>query len=668
MQSVTFSTTGDNTVVRSLTVIAHDNSTVSNSASENVDVVAAPVVTASGTTNTFTVGGTAVAVDSGITVSSNVLDLTGATVTISPGTLQTGDTLNFTTQNGITGNFSGGVLTLSGSATPAQYQTALRSVTFSTTSTNTTTRAIVGRRSRQLADQQFGRRERQGGDRRSSRDVLGHDQHVHGRRCGSGRRLGHNRNVQRRRPDRCHGDDLVRHAAVGRYAPFHHSERHQRQLLRRRADLERQRHARPISDGLAVGHVLHDQHSTVARSIAIVALDNTATQQCRRPRASRSIAAPMVTASGTANIFKIGGTAVAVDAGITVSSNDTDLTGATVTISPSTLQSGDTLNFTNQNGITGSFSGGVLTLSGNATPAQYQTALQSVTFSTTSTNTTTRAISVVAHRRLADEQSRRRRALMSSIAAPVVTASGTTNTFTVGGSAVAVDAGMTVTSDDADLTGATMTISSGTLQTGDTLQFHQSERHQRQLLRRRADLERQRHARPISGRLAVGHVLHDQQQPRHPLGSIVALDNSATSNSAAESVKVIAAPGRDCIGHHQHLHGWRHGGRGRFGHSGKFQRHRPDRCHGNDLAEHVANRRYAQFHHQNGISGNFSAGVLTLSGSATPAQYQTALQSVTFSSTSTNSTTRAISVVAVDNALTSTSAAESVKVAFAPPV
>ena len=67
-----------------------------------------------------------------------------------------------------------------------------------------------------------------------------------------------------------------------------------------------------------------------------------------------------------------------------------------MTISSGTLQSGDTLNFTNQNGITGSYSGGVLTLSGSATPAQYQTALQSVTFSTTSTSTTTRSISIVA--------------------------------------------------------------------------------------------------------------------------------------------------------------------------------------------------------------------------------------------------------------------------------
>ena len=67
-----------------------------------------------------------------------------------------------------------------------------------------------------------------------------------------------------------------------------------------------------------------------------------------------------------------------------------------MTISSGTLQTGDTLNFTNQNGITGSYSGGVLTLSGSATPAQYQTALQSVTFSTTSGMQRTRQTSFVA--------------------------------------------------------------------------------------------------------------------------------------------------------------------------------------------------------------------------------------------------------------------------------
>ena len=145
LQSVTFSTTSTVKGTRTVDVVADDSAaspTTSNTAVDTVVVaIAAPVVTASGSTGqTFTLGGSAVAVDSGITATSADADITGATETItSP---QTGDTLTFTNQNGISGSYSGGVLTLSGSATPANYQTALQSVTFSTTSTTKGTRTV----------------------------------------------------------------------------------------------------------------------------------------------------------------------------------------------------------------------------------------------------------------------------------------------------------------------------------------------------------------------------------------------------------------------------------------------------------------------------------------------------------------------------------------------
>jgi hypothetical protein len=106
-----------------------------------------------------------------------------------------------------------------------------------------------------------------------------------------------------------------------------------------------------------------------------------------------------VTPSGISANYTAGAVAVAIDSGLTVTSSDTDLTGATVTISPSTLQAGDTLSFTSPagSGISGSYASGVLTFSGSATPAQYQAALQSVTFSnTTNSSTTPRTISIVA--------------------------------------------------------------------------------------------------------------------------------------------------------------------------------------------------------------------------------------------------------------------------------
>ena len=69
--------------------------------------------------------------------------------------------------------------------------------------------------------------------------------------------------------------------------------------------------------------------------------------------------------------------------------DNTTLASATVSIT-SGLFAGDALNFTNQNGITGSYSSstGILTLTGSASIANYQTALRSITFSSASDNPT----------------------------------------------------------------------------------------------------------------------------------------------------------------------------------------------------------------------------------------------------------------------------------------
>ena len=222
-------------------------------------------VTPSGATNTFTASGPAVAVDSGVGVLATDTGLTGATMTINND--QSGDVLNFTNQNGISGSYTGGVLTLSGSATVAQYQAALQSVTFSTTST------------------------------------------------------------------------------VG-----------------------------------------------TARSISIVATDGSLESNPAAETVDVDIPAPIVS-SHQASVSVTAGAAVAVDSALTVTSIDSSVTGATVTIS--NYVSGDTLQYTAVSPISiVSNTAGVLTLSGTATPAQYQTALESVTFSSTSSSLTTRNIAI----------------------------------------------------------------------------------------------------------------------------------------------------------------------------------------------------------------------------------------------------------------------------------
>jgi hypothetical protein len=98
--------------------------------------------------------------------------------------------------------------------------------------------------------------------------------------------------------------------------------------------------------------------------------------------------APTLGGAGNSVIYHFGDPAVIVDSALTVSDPDNqNLVGATVKISAGFL-SGDTLSFSNQNGIAGSFSGDTLTLSGTATLAQYQTALVSVGYLSTASDPT----------------------------------------------------------------------------------------------------------------------------------------------------------------------------------------------------------------------------------------------------------------------------------------
>ncbi|WP_428490228.1 beta strand repeat-containing protein [Rhodopila sp.] len=94
-----------------------------------------------------------------------------------------------------------------------------------------------------------------------------------------------------------------------------------------------------------------------------------------------ALGGPTITAGATAN-YAAGSAGVALDAALTASdSGSAMLIGASVSISGGYLP-GDTLSFTNQNGITGSYNAptGILTLSGSATVANYQAALDTVAY------------------------------------------------------------------------------------------------------------------------------------------------------------------------------------------------------------------------------------------------------------------------------------------------
>ncbi|MDI9850281.1 hypothetical protein QM467_19810, partial [Rhodoblastus sp. 17X3] len=208
----------------------------------------------------------------GLTVSDpSSSTLSGATVSIGGGFFA-GDALNFTNQNGITGSYNAttGVLTLTGSASLAAYQTALDSVSFSSTSANPTN----------------------------------------------------------------YGTDL----------------------------------ARTINWQVSAGAL---KSTVVSSTVNVIGVDQ----------------APVLSGAGNTTTYASGGVAVVIDSALSASDPD-NLKLASATVAISNFQSGDLLNFANQNGITGAYNAatGVLTLSGQATVAQYQTALDTVTFSTSSAN------------------------------------------------------------------------------------------------------------------------------------------------------------------------------------------------------------------------------------------------------------------------------------------
>ena len=111
--------------------------------------------------------------------------------------------------------------------------------------------------------------------------------------------------------------------------------------------------------------------------------------------------APTVNTSAGATSYTENDPATAIDPGLTVSDPDsTTLTGATVEITGNAEAAEDVLAVTDQLGITGSFDAGtsVLTLTGNASVADYQTVLRDVTYRNTSDapSTVTRTVTFTA--------------------------------------------------------------------------------------------------------------------------------------------------------------------------------------------------------------------------------------------------------------------------------
>ena len=141
LRSITYRNASDtpNLATRTVTFVANDGIQSADSASRTITlntVNDAPVVAPTAASLAYLENGTAV-VDSGLTVTDvDNVSLVSASVALTTNRVAAQDTLGFVNQNGITGVWTAAtsVLALSGSATVADYQLALRSITYNNNS------------------------------------------------------------------------------------------------------------------------------------------------------------------------------------------------------------------------------------------------------------------------------------------------------------------------------------------------------------------------------------------------------------------------------------------------------------------------------------------------------------------------------------------------------
>jgi lipopolysaccharide export system protein LptA len=453
-----------------------------------------PLVTTSGV-RTYTAGSSPVTLDPLVAVIDvDSPNLTGATVSVGAGFVSGTDTLGYTQgASTIAGTYNSatGVLTLSGNATVAQYQAALRSVTFSTSSsalaaiktvsvvvTDGITPSVPGTVAVTVIALPVnvpplvvtsGVRTYTAGSAAATLDpsmtVIDLD---------SPTLTGATLTIA---SGFVSGTDALGYTqGASPIAGFYNSSTGVLTLTGTGTAVQYQAALQSVTFSTSSSAL------AAIKTVSVVATDGT-TPSVPGTVAVTVIASPVnvppLVVTSLANVsYTAGSSATTLDPAVTVTDVDSaNLTGATVTITAG-MATGDTLGFTAANGITGSYNAttGVLTLTGTTTVANYQQALRSVTFATSAS-----AVAAIKTMSIAVTDTQAAQSLPGLVAVtvlslpvnlPPVVVSSLANTvpFTAGNAPAVLDGAVTILEDSASLSGATVSIGLGR-QSGDTLAF-----------------------------------------------------------------------------------------------------------------------------------------------------------------------------------------------------
>ncbi len=497
LRSVTYENLSENpsALPRSLLFAVDDGKDVSVPASRTVSVSAvndAPVITTSGSTLSYTENAGAIAIDSGLAVTDvDNSTLSGATLSIAANYVNGEDVLGFVNQAGIVGSWNAatGVLTLTGVASLAAYQTALRSITYTNTSDNPST--AIRTVTFLISD---GAASSSPANRAVSVLAVNDPPSV----VATSTTLTYVENVAATAIDTgltiADVDSLTLAGATiaitGNYATgedilsFPSQSGITGTWNAATGVLTLVGTASLVAYQAALRSVTYmnssDNPSTSARTIAFQVNDGVASSSA----AHKTIAviaindAPSVTTTASTLLYTENAGSVGLDAGVTLFDPDNvTLAGATLSIVGGFAIGEDVLGFVAQAGITGTWNAatGTLTLSGVASIPAYQAALRSVTYTNTSDNPSvvTRTISMVVDDGQDVSVPASRTVSVSAVNdAPVITTSGSTLSYTENAGALAVDPGLSVMDvDNATLVGATITIGAGYVNGQDVLGF-----------------------------------------------------------------------------------------------------------------------------------------------------------------------------------------------------
>ncbi|MCW2085679.1 VCBS repeat-containing protein [Bradyrhizobium diazoefficiens] len=420
--------------------------------------------------------------------------------------------------------------------------------------------------------------------------------------------------------------------------------------------------AQGATTDVVANYTVTDEHGATSSSTLTITLTGTND-------------APVLNANGGSLPYTENQAATAIDTVLTASDVDSaNLTGATVSITANFTSGQDVLGFSNQNGITGSYnaSTGVLTLTGSATVAQYQAALESVTYFNSSDNPsgTTRTISY----QVDDGQTANHASniVTSTVAvtpvndAPVGVAGHTLN-YTENQAATAIDPALTLSDvDNANLASATVQITGNYVNGQDVLGFTNQNGITGSFNAATGTLTLTGSSSVANYQTALDSVtyLNTSDNPSGVARTVTIITNDGTANSVAVTDTINVTPVNDApvvVA----------------GHTLSYTENQAATAIDPALTvsdidsanlasatvqitgDYVTGQDVLGFTNQNGITGSFNAatGTLTLTGSSSVANYQTALDSVTYLNTSDNPSGLARTVTIITNDGTANSVA-----------